>query len=417
MLGIWGTSLYFKQNSSNKDGEKIIKIAENCGLYSKEEKIRLYRKSRNKKHDYTEYVFKIPLGLELKDFQDKKGKFVDGLNNRSAIHINLSDFKNLTFDLTILKQIKKILNNRIQLNKQIEMEYDGMLKMRVYNQPLTTNYTFEEATEKKISGWNVVVGKNRKGNRVLFDFEKKYNVIVSGTPGYGKSMWINTVINTLLMNHPDDVTFTLIDLKDGLEFNRYRNLKQVKSFAMTPDDARESLESAVKKMNEVNKYLREKGYSNVKDAGFKGRHFIIIDEGADLADDKVCQEYLADIARKGRAAGLKLIFATQYPTAEVVKSQIKRQCLGRLSFVLDTATASNVALDQGGAEELPAIEGRALYKDLKLVEVQTPYIDDKTIKENIEPHITFKSRGEKDAPQSDKKKAEGGAYTTIFEEV
>ena len=161
------------------------------------------------------------------------------------------------------------------------------------------------------------------------------------------------------MNHPDDVSFTLVDMKDGLEFNRYRNLKQVNSFAETPDEARKALEEAVKRMSETNAFLKQNGYSNVKDAGKKERHFVIIDEGADIADDIVCQEYLKDLARKGRAAGFKLIFSTQYPTAEVIKSQVKRQCIGRLSFVLDTATASNVALDQGGAEKLPPIEGRA----------------------------------------------------------
>jgi hypothetical protein len=110
-------------------------------LYKKDDKMRLFR--RNKIKDKitknvvgTEYVFKIPLGLELKDFTDRYGKFKDGLNNKSVRRINLKDFKVLKFDATLLKQIQAIINKRIQLSKEIEMEYDGMLIMRVYNDGL-----------------------------------------------------------------------------------------------------------------------------------------------------------------------------------------------------------------------------------------------------------------------------------------
>ncbi|PFP22846.1 hypothetical protein COJ96_25085, partial [Bacillus sp. AFS073361] len=67
-----GASYYYKTNM-NDDSDKILKIAENCGLYKKDEKMRLYRRNYNKAKKYTEYVFKIPLGLELQDFLDKYG--------------------------------------------------------------------------------------------------------------------------------------------------------------------------------------------------------------------------------------------------------------------------------------------------------------------------------------------------------
>jgi DNA segregation ATPase FtsK/SpoIIIE, S-DNA-T family len=411
---IFGLSQYFKKGVGN-DHKKIQLIAKNCGLVSKDGKeIRIYRKGGNR--EWKEYVYQMPHGLSYKQFKEKLDNFQDGLNiKKSTYDLSLSDLKQLKLRADIIKQFKSLLNKKRTLKKEVSIEFDGMLKFTVYNEPLTTNYTFEEATQKQIKGWKVVVGKDRRGKRILVDFEKVYNIIVSGTPGYGKSTWINSAINTLIKNHPDDVKFTLIDLKDGLEFNRYRNLKQVEHFAETPDQSRDALKKTVDRMSEINAYLKSKGYSNVKEAGMKERHFVIIDEGADLADDDECQGYLTDIARKGRASGIKLIFATQYPTAQVVKSQIKRQCIGRLSFVLDTATASNVALDQAGAESLPPIEGRALYKELKLIEVQTPYIDNDTIKKNIEPHIRFNAR--KEDPNESVQAAEGRKHSIEFEEV
>jgi DNA segregation ATPase FtsK/SpoIIIE, S-DNA-T family len=169
----------------------------------------------------------------------------------------------------------------------------------------------------------------------------------------------------------------------------------------------------------VTEYLLEKGYSNVKEAGFKERHFIIIDEAADMADDKGCQELLKDIARKGRASGLRLVYTTQYPTVETISSQVKRNCIGRLCFVLDTATASQVVLDQGGAEKLPAIQGRALYKDLRLIEVQTPYIPGGAITENIQPHISIRPRKERveSNEEGNRKAAKRGTHTLVIEEA
>ncbi|VXC08976.1 conserved hypothetical protein [Bacillus sp. 349Y] len=411
---VFGLSHYLK-NGAGSDHKKIQVIAKNCGLVSKDGKeIRIYKKRGGR--DWSEYVYQMPHGLSYKEFQAKLDNFQDGLNiKKSTVEFSLSDLKKLKPQKDILQQIKALLEKKQTTRKEVEIEFDGMLKFRVYNEPMTTNYTFEEATSKGIKGWKVVVGKDRKGKRILVDFERTYNMIVSGTPGYGKSTWINSTINTLIKNKPDHVKFTLIDLKDGLEFNRYRNLRQVDSFAETHDEARTALEETVNKMGSINAYLKANGFSNVKEAGIKERHFVIVDEGADLADDDKSQEYLTDIARKGRASGIKLIFATQYPTAEVVKSQVKRQCMGRLSFVLDTATASNVALDQSGAESLPPIEGRALFKELKLIEVQTPYINDDTIKKIIEPHINFRPR--KESPDESLQGTTSGKHSIEFEEV
>lgn len=290
--------------------------------------------------------------------------------------------------------------------------------MDMTNQPLPTMVHYEEDLINKCSGWEVPVGEGRKG-LIRHDFEKKPHIIVAGITDFGKSNWVNVTINTLIRKKPEDVTFTLIDLKGGLEFSRYRNLKQVKGYATNVEEAQLELQSAVDEMNRVTEYLLEKGFSNVKDAGFKGRHFIVIDEAADMADDKECQALLKDIARKGRASGLRLIYTTQYPTTETVSSQVKRNCIGRLSFVLDTATASNVVLDQGGAEKLPIIQGRALYKDIKLIEVQTPYISNEKIKETIQPHINIRPRKERveSGAKVSEERTEGRKYTPIIEET
>jgi DNA segregation ATPase FtsK/SpoIIIE, S-DNA-T family len=419
--GLVGFS-YKQQQGVSNDAAKIQRICAANGLTVKEDKkqrtMQLLRRSRIKDGEKvvgTEYAYRIPLGLSFHDYENKKDHLQDGLNNKqSVLDITMKDLKSLKLDRNIIRSIKTLSNKKKHLRKEIELSYDGVLKVRVYEEPLTTKFDYEVNMTK---GWVVPVGKSR-GGMITHDFEKKAHIIVAGTTDFGKSNWVNCAINTLLTNKGEDVSFTLIDLKGGLEFNRYRSLKQVKDYATNVEEARDALQKAVDQMDKVTDYLLEKGFSNVKEAGFKERHFIVIDEAADMADDKKCQELLKDIARKGRASGLRLIYTTQYPTTETISSQVKRNCIGRLCFVLDTTTASQVVLDQGGAEKLPPIQGRALYKELGLIEVQTPYLSDNKIKEIIQPHIHIRPRKEVETfEKGNRKTTEGGSNTLILKKT
>jgi DNA segregation ATPase FtsK/SpoIIIE, S-DNA-T family len=383
--GLIATTKYFKSGGSS-DHAKIQSIAKHCGLVSREGKeMRILRSNRGR--EFNEYVYSLPEGLSSNQFREKLDHFQDGLNaNKAPIDISLADIRQLNLRSNPLRQIRSLFEAKSKRKKEVEIDYDGTIKFRVYNEPMPKLINYDINVAKKCSGWEVPVGYSRNG-LVKHDFEKKAHIIVAGTTDFGKSNWVNTTINTLLTNKPDDVSFVLIDLKGGLEFNRYRQLKQVKAYATDPAETREALQSAVDEMDRITAELLSKGHSNVKDAGSRKRLFIVIDEAADLADDKECQELLKDIARKGRASGLRLVYTTQYPTAETVSSQVKRNCVGRLCFVLDTAIASQVVLDQKGAESLPAIQGRALYKDLKLTEVQTTYISADTMANNIKINI------------------------------
>lgn len=427
MLGVLGTSYYYKTNL-NKDSDKILKIAENCGLYKKEEKIRLYRRNYNKKLKFTEYVFKIPLGLELEDFQSKFGKFKDGLNNRSVRKIELQDLKRLKFDRSLLKQIQDIINKRVQLNKEIEMEYDGMLIMRVYDQGLQDRYDLTEEIIKKCKLWHVPLGMSLS-KEIVHDFEKGPHLLIGGATDTGKSNILNLIITVLLYLHPEDVEFTLIDLKGGLEFGVYENIKQVKNFATNAEEAKDALEKVQEKMSSTFDMLRRKGKKNVKHAGIKKRHFVIIDESAELAsageqDTEIkkikieCENLIKDIARRGRASGIRLLYCTQYPTTETVSSQVKRNLMVRICFPVDTSTASGVVLDEGGAEKLPLTQGRAIYKRNRKSEMQAYLVEDDFIEKIITPHINFRARSEDNsAPHRDEKEKPGGSYTTIIEEA
>lgn len=428
-LGVGAYATYHKKNFS-KDSDKILKIADNCGLYKKDDHLRLFRRSYNAKEKFTEYVFKIPLGLELKDFTEKQGKFKDGLNNKSMNVVSLKDFKNLKFDKTIIKQIQAIFNKRIQLNKEITMEYDGMLVMRVFDEGLKENYPITEQMMRKCKSWCVALGKGL-GKEIIHNFEKNPHMLIGGATDMGKSNLLNLIIVTLILNHADDVEFTLIDLKGGLEFAPYECIKQTKYFATNIKEAYIALNNVVVDMEETFQELRKKGKKNVQQLGITKRHFVIIDEAAELSsngeqdkDEKVlkvhCENLIKDIARRGRASGIRMIYSTQYPTTETVSSQVKRNLLTRISLAVDTSTASQVVLDESGAEKLPLIKGRAIYKKMKCETMQSYYIEEEVSGPiiNIQPKRIFNKEGVIfDAPFQKNPTREGGSYITEFEEI
>lgn len=421
MLGVLGASYYYRTNSVD-DSDKIIKIADNCGLHKPDEKLRLYR--RNRKDGYTEYVFKIPLGLELQDFRDKYGKFKDGLNNRSVRRIDLTDFKSLKLDCTLPKQLRSIINNRVQLSKEIEMEYDGMLIMRVYDEGLTAELHYDEAMFEKVGGWQVPIGVTYK-EFVAHDFEKMQMLVVAGMTRYGKTVFLKNAITTLINNQSEHVKFTLIDLKGGLAFSRFAACKQVNTVAKNGEETLEALEVIHEDLERRQALFLSKGWEDIGEAGWTERHFIVVDEGAEIAgfEAKEMRDramfLLGEIARIGAGLGYRLIFATQYPTADVFPRQVKANTSAALCFKLKNSTQSIVVLDRKGAESLPVgLRGRAIYQtDCDRI-VQTPLITNKFIDVKLKPHINVIARSEKAGESYGKKAGEkGGSYRTIIEET
>lgn len=413
LLGIVGCTVmsgllaYTQMDSGGlTEASKIQRIAHHSGLHVKDgKKIHTIQLLRRQRHPWgVEFVYRIPLGLTFQDFQDKKQNLEDGLNHKRALFdLTFDDLKTLKLRPDILQQIKKLLNNEKQ-SKEILLSYDGTLHVKIYTETMPTVYPFDDQMLDRCKGWTVCMGYAREGI-IYHDFDKIPHLVVAGTTTYGKSVFLKNLITTHINNHPNDVTFTLLDLKGGLAMNRFKNCKQVETVAKNVEESRNALRkvhaSILKKQQE---YLAA-GYENMREAKDRKRHFIVVDEGAELASKgegnalikamKVeCEHLIAEIARIGGSLGYRLIYATQYPTADTLPRQVKQNCDARLCFRIQTDTASMVVLDETGAEKLPLIPGRAIYQtDRKLI-VQSPYIENDFIDRTIRPHITINPRKE-----------------------
>ena len=396
MGGIALKAFVKKESLSNNDSGKIQRIISLSGLNVKDGKDTLTTQLiRKKQHDWGwEYKYRIPLGRSFQDYLNKQSIIEDGINNRRQ-RLSLLDLKNIQLDGNIIESIKNLWTNKLTEEKEIELSFDGLLSIRVYDEPLPKEVEFIPGEK-----WRVPVGIAREKNEFKFhDFEKIPHLVLGGATRYGKSNFINSMITSLLQSNPEHIKLFLIDLKGGVELCDYEHLKQTVSIAYEPEQALETLKLAYDEMRKIQTRMRFLGKKNVVEAGIKERYFVIIDEVGELnpaesvtkEEKKLkqeCQTYMSQIARLGAGLGFRQILATQYPTGDVIPRQCKQNSDAKLSFRVQSATASRVVLDETGAELLPQIKGRAIYQTADKREIlQTPLITSDIINETITPFI------------------------------
>ncbi|TSB44916.1 FtsK/SpoIIIE domain-containing protein [Alkalicoccobacillus porphyridii] len=326
--GVVGYTYFVQSGSpspSKSDAKKNQRIFVNRGLSVKEGKnIRTIQQLRRRDiPGGKEYVFRIPLGLSYEDFSKQLSALQDGLNNRrQRREITLNDIK-------AIRRFKDIIElwqrEPERVNKEIEMNYDGVLKIKVYDEPLPDQFTYTNETATSCKGWQIPVGYNRTG-LIKHDFADIPHLLVAGATGKGKSVFLKSIVSTLISNQPKHLQLTLIDLKGGLDFSPFARCRQPKTLAKDVEEAYTALVKIREHMEQRMNFMLSNGYEDVSEMGEPTRHFIVIDEAAELSSAgesdpnlkkmKVACEALSDITRRGRAVGLSLVYATQYPTNE-----------------------------------------------------------------------------------------------------
>jgi DNA segregation ATPase FtsK/SpoIIIE, S-DNA-T family len=352
-------ALYVGVKKRNVDEMVIRKVFKNLKVGAVEGKDFVYPKliATESKDSYTRYVYHVPLGLPKK----------------------------------VLEPIEEIL--AATLDRPVEVTFKKWLYIDVFQNDIPEKVLYSEVPDMK--GWVVPLGFNEKG-WIFHDFDKTPHCVAGGTTRFGKTVFLKTIMTYLIEHHSDEVEFLILDMKGGLEFERYRELKQIIDVASSPIEAFECLTSIKVLLEQKMAEFKRNGWSNVVHTPIQKRTFIIVDEAAQLVPEKFmekpmrdllsyCQSILSEIARIGGALGFRLVFCTQYPTADTLPRQIKQNADIKISFRLPTGYASAVVIDEQGAEELPSdIPGRAIIKTHEKKIVQVPYISDEEMTKRLE---------------------------------
>lgn len=230
----------------------------------------------------------------------------------------------------------------------------------------------------------------RPGETVEADLARLPHLLVAGTTGSGKSVFLNSLlVDIMYSNTPRDLQLLLIDPK-RVEFAAYRGSPHLlRQPVVNIEEAASALEWVRLQMDNRYRAIEATGERDL--AGFNlvvegDVHFprlvIVIDELANLIlSHRAVEEPLVAIASMGRAAGIHLVAATQRPSADVLTGLLRANIPARAAFATVTAMESRIILDQPGAERLHG-KGDMFYRvGTELIRLQGRQVSDEQIKE------------------------------------
>lgn len=207
-----------------------------------------------------------------------------------------------------------------------------------------------------------VIGKDSKGDVVYGNIQEMPHLLVAGATGSGKSMFINSLLLSLLYKRtPEDIQMILIDPKK-VELSNYSNSNHLYLPVIhDTDDAIDALTIALEEMKARYQTLNEKGYRNITEYNQNEPRkmpllVIVIDELAELMmtrDRKQeTEELICRLAQMARAVGIHLIVATQRPSVDVITGLIKANIPSRVAFAVSSGVDSRTIIDTQDAKDL-----------------------------------------------------------------
>lgn len=246
---------------------------------------------------------------------------------------------------------------------------------------------FKYATSKL----TVAVGMNYKGEPVMIDIEALPHMLIAGTTGSGKTVFLDDIIMSLLYKaSPEDVRMILIDPKE-VDLSYYNGVPHLLSPVVYEKEQIIGtflwLEDEMLRRYEL---MAQSNTKMIQTYNFKNptnklyRIVVVIDEYSELMKDykKEVEEMIDRISRLGRAAGVHLILATQRPTREILTPSIKANLPCRASFTVVDSRESTAIIDRGGAQRLIGNGDMifSLSSSTGIEHLQAPLVTDKEIK-------------------------------------
>lgn len=312
-----------------------------------------------------------------------------------AIGVKVSKIVNLADDLALALAAKDI---------RIEAPIPGksLIGIEVPNQKVST-VSFRDIIEaqkgQKSKPLEVPLGRDISGKLVTADLSKMPHLLIAGSTGSGKSVAINGIITSLLMNCPPHlVKLMLVDPKK-VELGVYNGVPHLLTPVVTnPKKASKALHKLVAEMERRYELFANTGQRNI--AGYNDMIqrqnaetrseepvlpyiVIVVDELSDLmmvAANEV-EDAIIRLAQMARAAGIHMILATQRPSVDVITGLIKANVPSRISFAVSSGTDSRTIIDTNGAEKLLG-RGDMLFLPMGLnkpIRVQGAFISDNDV--------------------------------------
>lgn len=340
---------------------------------------------RRKAELLTEKLLKFKIEGQIVDA--KPGPLVTQYEFRPNPDVKISEISNLEDDLSLALSSESVrVMGQIPGTDVVGIETANSKRETVYYKDLLAEASFW----KEDNALPITLGKQANGEPKIVNLRPMPHLLIAGTTGSGKSVFVRSIISGLLFRHsPKTLRLILIDPKmvDLADFKDVPHL--IMPHIIEPKKAVTALRWAVQEMDKRYRSLSKFGAAkieifNEKVAGlgkdeiaehekfnqelegqpgaskdqyyFQQLPFIVIicDELADLmvSEKQNLEPLIQKLVQKARACGIHLIFATQSPRKEVVTGLIKTNIPARIALKVASPLDSRIILEETGAERL-----------------------------------------------------------------
>lgn len=353
-----------------------------------------------------------------------KGPVVDTFELELGAGVKVAGVINRTDDLSLalmgapIRMVypmkgKSTIGLEVPRNPREVIYLDEVLKSPLFNNP---SYRLP-----------IAMGKDAYGDPAVIDLAATPHLLVAGTTGAGKSVFINTLLVSLIIKFsPKKLRLIMLDPKQ-LELALYARLPHLIMPVVTnPEIASVALLWAIEEMERRYTLLKDFGVKNidgfnkkVKTAGPEltariTKYYpdsdtldfelpfivVVVDEFADLMlskSGKAIEVSISRLAAKARASGIHIVLATQRPSTDIITGVIKANFPTRVSFRVFTNIDSRVILDGMGAEKLLG-KGDMLFKQgIDILRMHSAYVDEDEIERLVDKLATLPAQFDTEA--------------------
>ena len=295
---------------------------------------------------------------------------------------------NLAGDISRSMGVGAVRIAQIYGTQYLGVEVPNLNREKVTIKELLSDNNFKN-TNHKIP---ICIGKDISGNIEVIDLSKTPHLLVAGTTGSGKSVFINTLLASILYKFPpEDLRLILIDPK-MLELSVYNDIAHLLTPVVTePKKAIIALKWVCKEMERRYSLMNEENTRSLE--GYNQQSIeklpyivVFIDEMADLmmTAGKEVEHYVQRLAQMARACGIHLVMATQRPSVDIITGSIKANFPSRISFQVASKYDSRTVLGEIGAEQLLGNGDMLMSKNgASLIRYQSAFISDSEVNKLI----------------------------------
>jgi DNA segregation ATPase FtsK/SpoIIIE, S-DNA-T family len=371
-----------EQTKEAKDSE-IEKVKETIKTTLKDFNIEVEMKDHVVGPTVTQYSFKPTSGVKL--------SAIEGLQS------------NLALELASTIRLETPIPGKSLVGLELPNKHKTVVRLK----NLIDCDDFKPNLKAKAGDLPIIIGQSVSGVNLFYSLAKMPHLLVAGSTGSGKSVWINNLLLSLLYKYsPFQLELILVDMK-RVELKLYDGIPHLLAPVITDaEKAINALKWAVLEMEKRYKILEQYGKRNIIDfnsfasaisadnkyaeENLKPLKYtvLVIDELGDLmmlAKNEV-EPIIVRLTQMSRAVGIHLVLGTQRPDTQVVTGLIKANIPSRIGFAVATGIDSRVILDQVGAEKLLG-QGDGLFMSpstMKAVRFQGAYVDEDEVKKCVD---------------------------------